>query len=75
MHARNSEPKQRDPPAELAANASLDVPDISRRMVLQRELNPGMPSLQIAVAGWADGVYCLRLNQGSRYRSARFVKH
>ncbi|MBZ0206239.1 MAG: S8 family serine peptidase [Flavobacteriales bacterium] len=62
-------------PGGLPPNTTLDVLDITGRIVLHRKVNSGMQTLQIAVEGWADGVYCLRLNQGSSIRSTRFVKH
>ena len=61
-------------PNALPDNASLDVVDITGRIVLHRALGAGIRSLQIPVEGWAEGVYCLRLDPGGAVRTTRFVK-
>jgi len=61
-------------PTYMQERATLEVLDITGRIVLQRPVEPGMRSLQIAVEGWANGVYCLELRTGAGTVIGRFVK-
>lgn len=63
-----------DLPADLQGSATMEVMDINGRVVWQRRLDPGMRTIQIALEGWAEGVYCLRLDMGREIRSTRFMK-
>lgn len=64
-----------DLPTDLQRSATMEVMDINRRVVWQRMLDPGMHTIQIALEGWAQGVYCLRLSVEKESRTTRFVKH
>jgi hypothetical protein len=61
-------------PDALSANATLDVVDVTGRVVMHRPIGPSTRSMQIPVEGWAVGVYGLRLDLGGSMRTARFVK-
>src|SRR5690606_12865330 len=61
-------------PHALPANASLDVLDINGRLVLHERLEKRPGIRQINVAGWAPGVYALRLYLGAEMHTTRFVK-
>ncbi len=61
-------------PEGSVPNGRLEVLDITGQVVMHRSLGPGARSLQIPVEGWAEGLYCLRLDLGGSMRTARFVK-
>ncbi len=61
-------------PARLPSDAVLDVIDVAGRVVQQRRIASGTQSMQLSVEGWANGVYCLRLDLGSGFRTTRFMK-
>lgn len=61
-------------PGALQANSTLDVLDITGRVVLHQNLGLGINVMQIQVASWAAGVYCLRLDSGDKLLTTRFVK-
>ncbi len=61
-------------PGSLLPNATLDVIDVTGRIVFHKllESNPG--TMQVPVGAWATGVYCLRLDSGHKLLTTRFVK-
>lgn len=61
-------------PAELGPNGTLEVLDITGRIVLQRPIEPGARSLQIAVEHLPGGMYSLHLRTLSGMVMGRFVK-
>lgn len=61
-------------PARLPSDAVLDVIDVAGRVVQQKRIASGTQSMQLSVEGWANGVYCLRLDLGSGFRTTRFMK-
>lgn len=67
LHVQLSDP--------LNANATLDVMDITGRVVLRRRMDRGISALQIPVNSMAAGMYCLRLEVGNKVLSTRFLKH
>lgn len=61
-------------PTWLKGSVTLEARDISGRAVLQLHLEPGLRTLQVPVATWPNGVYCLRLITGNGIVSGRIVK-
>lgn len=61
-------------PGRLQANSTLNVLDITGRIVLHQVLGLGIKSLLIPVGSWDAGVYCLRLDSGDKVRTTRFME-
>lgn len=61
-------------PATLQTNVTLDVLDITGRIVLHQSIGRGIETVQLKVENWAAGVYCLRLDPGDKLLTTRFVK-
>lgn len=61
-------------PVPLPANTTMEVVDVTGRVIVSAQLGNSPNTLQIPVIGWAKGVYCIRLDLGRAIRSTRFVK-
>lgn len=61
-------------PVGFSVDATLEVVDMTGRVVLQRTLSATSLRTNFSVAGWAQGLYAVRVQQGSTVHTGRFVK-
>jgi len=62
-------------PIERSASSSLDILDITGRIVMHRQVKPGITTLQLSVQSLAEGTYCARLTSATEVITKRFIKH
>jgi len=61
--------------APPGVNSTLDVLDITGRVVLHRQVQLGTVTLQLSVQSLAEGTYCARLESATEVCTQRFIKH
>ncbi len=56
-------------------NILLQIHDIQGKLIIEKNIPPSLPNVDLDIRTWADGVYYISLHQQNNYWVSKLVKY